>query len=52
MKKFIVGFHRQNGRPGKRTVKANAAAEAKARVAATVSNSFWHFILMEEKNNA
>ncbi len=52
MKTFIVGFHRQNGRLGKRTVRANDAAEAKARVAYKVSNSFWHFILMEEKNNA
>tara|TARA_B100000530_G_scaffold322456_1_gene257452 strand:- start:131 stop:280 length:150 start_codon:yes stop_codon:yes gene_type:complete len=47
MKKYVVGFHRQNGSLGKRTVKANDAAEAKARVAAKVSNTFWHFILME-----
>ena len=32
-----------------RNIEANDAAEAKARVAAKVSNSFWHFILMEEK---
>ena len=47
MKKYVVGFHRQNGSLGKRTVKANDAAEAKARVAAKVPNTFWHFILME-----
>lgn len=49
MKTFIVGFHRQSGRLGKRTVRANDATEAKAKVAAKVQNTFWHFILLEEK---
>ncbi len=45
MKTFIVGFQKNNGRQGKRTIKARNREEAIAKCSARVDNSFWHFIL-------
>jgi len=44
MKTFVVRFNKHNGKMGKRTIKARDGAEAIAKCAASVPNSFWHFI--------
>jgi len=44
MKNFIVAFEKHNGKMGKRTIKARDEAEAIAKCAHRVANSFWHFI--------
>ena len=50
MKTFTVRFNiRSTGKPGKRTVRARDAEEAKARVAALVPGSFWHAAKEETK---
>ncbi len=44
MKIFIVGFNKNNGKMGKRTIKARDKEEALCRCSYLVPNSFWHFI--------
>ena len=44
MKTFVVRFNKNNGKMGKRTIKAKTRTEAIAKCAARVDNSFWHFI--------
>ncbi len=44
MKTFVVRFNKNNGKMGKRTIKARDRAEAIAKCAHRVPNSFWHFI--------
>ena len=44
MKTFVVKFNKNNGKMGKRTIKARNREEAIAKCAHRVANSFWHFI--------
>ncbi len=44
MTSFVVAFNRNNGKMGKRTIRARNEQEAIIRCKSVVANSFWHFI--------